>query len=63
MNKKAIFFVGAVLSLVAGGAQAAYALNLHAPVTEIARQIYDLHMLIVYVCLAIFVVEIGRAHV
>ena len=56
MNKKAIFFVGAVLSLVAGGAQAAYALNLHAPVTEIARQIYDLHMLIVYVCLAIFVV-------
>ena len=56
MNKKAIFFVGAVLSLVAGGAQAAYALNLHAPVTEIARQIYDLHMLFVYVCLAIFVV-------
>lgn len=56
MNKKAIFFVGAVLSLVAGGAQAAYALNLHAPVTEIARQIYNLHMLIVYVCLAIFVV-------
>ena len=59
MNKKAIFFVGAVLSLVAGGAQAAYALNLHAPVTEIARQIYDLHMLIVYVCLAIFVVVFG----
>ena len=56
MNKKAIFFVGAVLSLVAGGAQAAYALNLHAPVTEIARQIYNLHMLIVYVCFAIFVV-------
>ncbi len=59
MNKKAIFFVGVVLSLVAGGAQAAYALNLHAPVTEIARQIYDLHMLIVYVCLAIFVVVFG----
>lgn len=64
MNKKAIFFpskipsalLGAVLSMLAGSAQAAYGLNLKAPVTEIASQIYDLHMLIVYVCLAIFVV-------
>ena len=56
MNKKAIYFLGLVLSMVAGSAQAAYALNLHAPVTEIARQIYDLHMLIVYICLGIFVV-------
>ncbi len=56
MNKKAIYFLGMVLSMVAGSAQAAYALNLHAPVTEIARQIYDLHMLIVYICLGIFVV-------
>lgn len=72
MNKKANFFpskmlsalpsasistlLGAVLSMVTGGAQAAYELNLKAPATEIAGQIYDLHMLIVYVCLAIFVV-------
>ena len=64
MNKKAIFFpskipsalLGAVLSLLAGSAHAAYGLNLKTPVTEIASQIYDLHMLIVYVCLAIFVV-------
>ena len=64
MNKKAIFFpskipsalLGAVLSMLAGSAQAAYELNLKAPATEIASQIYDLHMLIVYVCLAIFVV-------
>ena len=64
MNKKAIFFpskipsalLGAVLSMLAGSAQAAYGLNLKAPATEIAGQIYDLHMLIVYVCLAIFVV-------
>ena len=64
MNKKAIFFpskmpsalLGTVLSMLAGSAQAAYGLNLKAPVTEIASQIYDLHMLIVYVCLAIFVV-------
>ncbi len=68
MNKKANFFpsmipstllstlLGTVLSMVMGNAQAAYALNLKAPVTEIAGQIYNLHMLIVYVCLAIFVV-------
>ena len=64
MNKKANFFpskllsalLGTGLSMVMGSAQAAYGLNLKAPVTEIASQIYDLHMLIVYVCLAIFVV-------
>ena len=68
MNKKANFFpskilsvlpsalLGTVLSMVMGNAQAAYALNLKAPATEIAGQIYNLHMLIVYVCLAIFVV-------
>ena len=64
MNKKANFFpskllsalLGTVLSMVMGSAQAAYQLNLKAPVTEIAGQIYNLHMLIVYVCLAIFVV-------
>ena len=60
MNKKALYFLGAVLTLVGTStAQAAYELNLRAPVSEIARQIYDLHMLIVYVCLAIFVVVFG----
>ncbi len=63
MNKKAIFFPSTVLatmmSLVAGSAQAAYQLNLKAPVTEIAGQIYNLHMLIMYVCLAIFVLVFG----
>jgi cytochrome c oxidase subunit II len=60
MNKKANFFpstvLGAVLSMAAGSVQAEYGLNLKAPVTEIASQIYDLHMLILYVCLAIFIV-------
>ena len=60
MNKKATSFLstilGAALTLSAGASQAAYELNLKAPVTEIATQIYDLHMLIVWVCLAIFVV-------
>lgn len=56
MNKKAIYFLGTILSMIAGTAQAAYGLNLKAPVTEIASQIYDLHMLILYVCIVIFIV-------
>jgi cytochrome c oxidase subunit II len=60
MNKKVTPFLstilGAALTLVAGTTHAAYDLNLKTPVTEIATQIYDLHMLIVWVCLAIFVV-------
>ncbi len=56
MYKKAISFIGSLLMLVAGSAQADYALNLKAPVTTIAAQIYDLHMLILYVCTAIFVI-------
>ena len=59
MNKKAIHFLGAALLLIGGSAEAAYGLNLKAPVTEIAGQIYDLHMLIVYICLGIFVVVFG----
>ena len=60
MNKKVVpflsAFLGSALTLAAGTSHAAYDLNLKAPVTEIASQIYDLHMLIVWVCLAIFVV-------
>jgi cytochrome c oxidase subunit II len=60
MNKKVTPFLrsilGAAITLSAGAAHAAYDLNLKTPVTEIATQIYDLHMLIVWVCLAIFVV-------
>ena len=56
MNKKVISFLGLTLGSAANNANAAYELNLKAPVTEIASQIYDLHMLIVWVCFAIFVV-------
>lgn len=59
MNKKAIYFLGAALSSIGSSAQADYALNLKTPVTEIAGQIYNLHMLIVYICLGIFVVVFG----
>jgi cytochrome c oxidase subunit II len=60
MNKKVTPFLstilGAALTLIAGTTHAAYDLNLRAPVSNIASQIYDLHMLIVWVCLAIFAV-------
>jgi cytochrome c oxidase subunit 2 len=57
MNKRTILsFCAAFLSFLSGSAHAEYALNLKAPVTEIASQIYDLHMLIMYVCIAIFIV-------
>jgi cytochrome c oxidase subunit II len=59
MNKKAIYFLGMALSSIGSTAQADYGLNLKAPVTEIAGQIYDLHMLIVWICLGIFVVVFG----
>lgn len=48
-----------LLSLPACKAYAAYDLNLQTPVTPIAHQIYDLHTLILLVCLAIFVVVFG----
>lgn len=58
MNKRTILsFCAVFLSFLASSSvQAEYALNLRAPVTEIATQIYDLHMLIMYVCIAIFIV-------
>ena len=59
MNKKVTFFLGALLSGFMGNANAAYDLNLRAPVSTIASQIYDLHMLIVYVCAVIMVVVFG----
>ena len=56
MFKKAISFTSMFYILLANQAHADYALNLKTPATTIATQIYDLHMLILYVCTAIFVV-------
>lgn len=57
MNKRTILSLGvSLLSLFAVNSHAAYGLNLKTPATEIASQIYDLHMLILWVCVAIFVV-------
>ncbi len=49
--------VGATLAaiLISGSAQAEYRLNFQDPVTGVARDIYDLHMLIFWICVAIFV--------
>jgi len=49
----------AILSVLAGQAHADYNFNLQLPVTPIAHQIYDLHTLILLVCLFIFVVVFG----
>ena len=49
----------AILSLLASQAQAAFNFNLQSPVTPIAHQIYDLHTLILLVCLLIFIIVFG----
>src|SRR3989344_7400449 len=60
MNKRTILSLATVLlSSITNTARADYALNLKAPATEIAGQIYDLHTLILWVCAAIFVVVFG----
>lgn len=50
---------GLLLALYAGLASAAYQLNFQPPVTRIASEIYDLHMLMMYVILVIFCVVFG----
>ncbi len=50
---------GAALSAYAGGATAEYALNLRRGVTPISQEAYDLHMLIMWICVAIGVVVFG----
>ncbi|MGH8670670.1 MAG: cytochrome c oxidase subunit II, partial [Burkholderiales bacterium] len=47
------------VALFRSTANAEYAINLPEPVTDIARQIFDLHTLILWVCVGIFVVVFG----
>jgi len=51
--------VGAGITALAGSAHAAWDLNLPRGVTPISQQAYDLHMLILWVCVAIGVVVFG----
>src|SRR3990172_13008620 len=50
---------GLLASAASGAASAEYGLNFPPPVTEIAREIHDLHMLIYYICVAIFIAVFG----
>ena len=56
-----LFATGAfIVSMLASGlVHAEYALNFQEPVTEVARDIYSLHMAIFYVCVVIFVLVFG----
>jgi cytochrome c oxidase subunit 2 len=51
--------LGAVLLLGSGSALADYALNMREGVTSTSRAVYDVHMIILWVCVAIGVVVFG----
>jgi cytochrome c oxidase subunit 2 len=50
---------GLVLALLATAAQAAYQINFQEPATKLAREVYDLHMMMMYICGVIFVGVFG----
>ena len=58
-NKLGRLTGGLLLALYTGLASAAFQLNFQPPVTRIASEIYDLHMLMMYVILVIFCVVFG----
>ncbi len=58
--KRVLARAAGLLAFVAScSASAEYGLNFPPPVTEVARDIYDLHMLIYYICVAIFIAVFG----
>lgn len=57
LSKQSI--AGFLLASVAGVSHAKNALNLQQPVTQIAEQIYDMHTLMLIICLVIFVAVFG----
>jgi cytochrome c oxidase subunit 2 len=59
MTKKKVGTTGAVLLALSGAAHAAYELNLQPPVTKVAEQIYDLHMVMMWIIVVIFVAVFG----
>jgi len=50
---------GLLLAAVAGASQAGNEVNLQQPVTTIAAQIYDMHTLMLLICLVIFIAVFG----
>jgi cytochrome c oxidase subunit 2 len=59
IHSSARFTALSSLGLLSPAAFADYALNFQPPITEIATQVYDLHMLIFWVCVAIALVVFG----
>ena len=61
LNRKTLAGLGStlMLALASGQARAAWDLNLPVGVTPISRQAYDLHMLILWVCVVIGIVVFG----
>jgi cytochrome c oxidase subunit 2 len=56
---KRAFAAGVALALGSGPAMAAWDLNLRVGVTELSREIYGLHMLILWICVAIAAAVFG----
>jgi cytochrome c oxidase subunit 2 len=50
---------GLAVALMATLAQAAYQINFQEPATKLAQEVYDLHMMMMYICGAIFVGVFG----
>lgn len=59
MKRHALPIFATLLATASGAALADYQLNLQAPVTQVARDIYDLHTLILGICTVIFFVVFG----
>jgi cytochrome c oxidase subunit II len=57
LSKQSI--AGFVFAAVAGACQAKNEINLQAPVTKIAEQIYDMHTMMLVICLVIFIGVFG----
>lgn len=58
-NKSGLVLSSIVALLYSTATNAEYALNFQEPVTQVARDIYGLHMLIFWVCVVIFVLVFG----
>lgn len=59
MNKLKQLFASAALMFVSSATYAEYGLNMPVGVTETSRQVYDLHMLTLWICVVIGVIVFG----
>lgn len=59
MKKQILRMLTGVVAFIASGVAFADELNMRVGVTDISRQVYDLHMTIFYICVAIGVVVFG----